>query len=230
MVVRPRPLVFYMRFGAGLVALMVALAACGGGGPETARPTLTVTKAGTGSGTVTGAEISCGDDCTGSYAAGSTVTLTAVPAGGSSFRGWSGACSGAVCELRMDGDQTVTATFEATAPQAKVIEGAAADWTAQDAVLRAETYNPEYLILAKSPVAADGSFSLTLPGADGIDAALFPIAGEAICESDEETATGTVTTTPNQLELASVAFYAYPAELPDSDDMSYLGVFFYGSD
>ncbi|HBP88578.1 MAG TPA: hypothetical protein DD706_12865, partial [Nitrospiraceae bacterium] len=42
--------------------------------------TLTVTKAGTGSGTITSnpAGISCGNDCTEGYANGTSVTLTAV--------------------------------------------------------------------------------------------------------------------------------------------------------
>ncbi len=43
---------------------------------------LTVSKAGTGSGTVTGTGITCGSDCTESYASGSIVTLTATATSG----------------------------------------------------------------------------------------------------------------------------------------------------
>src|SRR5207249_8276699 len=59
---------------------------------------LTVTNAGTGSGTVTSvpAGISCGASCSGSYSSGTAVTLTATPASGSIFTGWSGGgCTGA---------------------------------------------------------------------------------------------------------------------------------------
>jgi hypothetical protein len=76
---------------------------------------LTVTRAGTGSGTVTSAPpgIACGTDCSEAYASGSAVTLSAVAAAGSTFAGWSGGgCSGtASCRVTMAGDTTVTATF-----------------------------------------------------------------------------------------------------------------------
>ena len=77
--------------------------------------TLTVTKAGTGSGTVTSAPggISCGNDCTESYANGTSVTLTAVASAGSTFAGWSGSgCSGTgTCTVSMTAAWSVTATF-----------------------------------------------------------------------------------------------------------------------
>jgi hypothetical protein len=80
--------------------------------------TLTVAKAGTGSGTVTSspAGISCGSDCSEPYAPGTVVTLTAAAASGSSFAGWSGACSGtASCQLTMSAARSVTATFNLSA-------------------------------------------------------------------------------------------------------------------
>jgi hypothetical protein len=74
--------------------------------------TLTVSVAGTGSGTVTGSGISCPGTCSQTVPDRSSVTLTATPAADSTFTGWSGACSGsATCELTMQGDQSVTATF-----------------------------------------------------------------------------------------------------------------------
>jgi hypothetical protein len=76
---------------------------------------LTITKAGTGTGTVASqpAGISCGAACTASFAAGTTVTLTATPAAGSTFTGWTGSCAGsaATCSVAMAAARAVTATF-----------------------------------------------------------------------------------------------------------------------
>jgi hypothetical protein len=80
--------------------------------PPPPNRTLTVQVQGPGSGTVTGPGITCPGDCTESYADGQQVILAAVPALGSSFGGWSGACSGSIpCALTMDADKQATATF-----------------------------------------------------------------------------------------------------------------------
>ena len=74
---------------------------------------LTVTKTGSGTGTVTSnpAGIACGPTCTASL--GGVVTLTAVADIGSSFTRWNGAgCHGSgPCVLTMDAAKTITATF-----------------------------------------------------------------------------------------------------------------------
>jgi mannan endo-1,4-beta-mannosidase len=77
--------------------------------------TLNVTKAGTGSGTVTSntGGINCGSTCSATYASGTTVTLTATAASGSTFASWSGctSSSGATCTASMTQARTATATF-----------------------------------------------------------------------------------------------------------------------
>jgi len=76
--------------------------------------TLTVSKSGTGSGSVTSspAGISCGATCLHQFAHGTSVTLTATPAAGSTFTGWSGACSGTgSCGVTMNSATSVTAPF-----------------------------------------------------------------------------------------------------------------------
>ena len=68
----------------------------------------------TGSGTVTSspAGINCPSTCSANFAPATQVTLTATPAGGSGFAGWSGACSGfGNCLVTMNAAQSVTATF-----------------------------------------------------------------------------------------------------------------------
>ncbi len=75
---------------------------------------LTVTLAGTSTGTVTSspAGISCQPTCKASFTSGTSVKLTAVPAKGAFFAGWSGACKGtAACTLTMNANKSVTATF-----------------------------------------------------------------------------------------------------------------------
>jgi hypothetical protein len=76
--------------------------------------TLTVGKSGTGSGTVssTPAGVSCGSTCSHDFAYGTQVTLSETPAAGSTFGGWSGACTGTgACQVTMNQAQDVTATF-----------------------------------------------------------------------------------------------------------------------
>lgn len=77
---------------------------------------LAVTKAGTGNGLVVSdpAGIDCGLTCAINYAINEVVTLTATADNGSTFNGWSGACSGlADCSITMDSLKYVTATFTA---------------------------------------------------------------------------------------------------------------------
>ncbi|HKI00991.1 MAG TPA: hypothetical protein VKK31_03340 [Thermoanaerobaculia bacterium] len=74
---------------------------------------LTVSKAGTGSGTVTSspAGINCGADCSESYVSGTSVTLTAAAASGSTFAGWSGHADCADGNVVMSAARSCTATF-----------------------------------------------------------------------------------------------------------------------
>lgn len=79
---------------------------------------LTVTKAGAGTGTVTSSPsgVNCGSICSANYSSGTSVTLTAAPASGSTFGGWTGACSGtSSCTVSMTAARNVTATFNTTA-------------------------------------------------------------------------------------------------------------------
>src|SRR6266576_1522381 len=74
---------------------------------------LSIAKAGTGSGTVTSspAGINCGSSCSGSYNSGTAVTLTAAPAAGSIFSGWTGNADCSDGSVTMDANKSCTATF-----------------------------------------------------------------------------------------------------------------------
>lgn len=80
--------------------------------------TLTVSKTGTGSGTVTSspAGINCGSTCSHGFTTGTSVTLTATPAPGGydRFLGWSGGgCSGTgTCTVTLNESDQVSAEFE----------------------------------------------------------------------------------------------------------------------
>ncbi len=78
--------------------------------------TLTVTNAGTGSGTVTGGSINCGVTCIQTAASGTMITLTASPAAGSTFVSWAGCTtsSGAMCTVDLTSNRSVIATFDST--------------------------------------------------------------------------------------------------------------------
>ena len=80
---------------------------------------LTVGLVGSGSGIVTSspAGISCGGACVSGFPPNTIVKLSAAPAAGSGFRGWSGACAGiSPCSVTMTQAKTVTATFENAYP------------------------------------------------------------------------------------------------------------------
>jgi len=82
---------------------------------------LTVTKSGSGSGVVRSGsfDIDCGAVCTASYVADTRVRLTATPAAGSVFSGWTGSTcipTSATCDLLMVSATGVVATFDLTPP------------------------------------------------------------------------------------------------------------------
>lgn len=82
--------------------------------------TLSVTRAGAGSGTVTStpAGIACGSDCSEAYLDGTSVTLTAAAAAGSVLTSWTGCDSvtGTDCTVAMNASRSVTANFSLVYP------------------------------------------------------------------------------------------------------------------
>ncbi len=86
--------------------------------PPASTPTLSVSRTGSGSGTVNSSPsgIACGTDCSQTYVSGTRVTLTASAASGSVFAGWSGGgCAGTgTCSVTVNTLIGVTATFNST--------------------------------------------------------------------------------------------------------------------
>lgn len=97
-------------------ALLPVVLICGAArATATVNETLTVSLAGTGSGSVRSTPvggISCPSTCSASFSYGTTVSLVPTAASGSTFAGWSGACSGTgPCTVTMNQARSVTATF-----------------------------------------------------------------------------------------------------------------------
>src|SRR6185295_8688643 len=97
---------------AASLSLLALASGCGGGGtgtpsgllPSPSGVTLTVTSTAGGTVASVPSGISCGPSCSNDYPAGTSVTLTAVPAVGYALEEWSGACGGtaATCTLLLD--------------------------------------------------------------------------------------------------------------------------------
>jgi List-Bact-rpt repeat protein len=94
--------------------------------------TLTVSKSGAGSGSVTSspAGINCGSDCSELYAGSTSVALTATASSGSTFAGWSG-CDVLVlngqCQMTMNASKTVTAAFSVQTSQTVTLQALASN-------------------------------------------------------------------------------------------------------
>ena len=87
--------------------------------------TLTVTKAGSGSGTIAAQGLTCtGNTCTGTFPFNATVDITPTLGAGSYFVGWTGCSSvnAGVCKVTMNGNINVTAYFT-SGPLAYVASG-----------------------------------------------------------------------------------------------------------
>lgn len=98
---------------------------------------LTVSKAGTGSGTVTGndSQIHCATPCTSAFAdytTAATVTLTATSDADSTFVAWAGcdSVSDDTCTVTMSAAKDVTATFNSIVPPTLTVSAAALSFNA----------------------------------------------------------------------------------------------------
>jgi hypothetical protein len=85
--------------------------------PPQAPQAMTVSVVGSGTVTSSPPGIACPSDCSESFAYGTPVILSAAPALGWAFTGWSGDCSEAgVCNLTMSQGHVATATFALADP------------------------------------------------------------------------------------------------------------------
>ena len=177
--------------------------------PTAVLRTLTVAKSGTGTGTVdtSPAGITCGSTCSATYASGTSVALSATPNTGSTFTGWSGACTGTGgCALVLDANKSATATFAlSTAPTSTLTvsksgTGTGTVTSSPSGITCGSTCSASYNSGTSVTLTAAASFGSTFSGWSGA------------CRG-----TGTCTVSMNAAKSATATFAlstATPAPLP----------------
>lgn len=136
------------------------------------RVTVTIAGINGGSGSVTSnpAGITCLDGtCSAAFTAGSSVTLMPRPSAGSTFVGWSGACSSAGtgdCTLSVTADRNATATFDLV-PRAKVDGKSFGTLTSAYAAINVRgTITAQAVAFVENLVINQGSFVTLMGGYD----------------------------------------------------------------
>jgi uncharacterized delta-60 repeat protein len=191
--------------------------------------TLSVSKAGNGSGSVTSGPsgINCGSTCSAPFAA-VPVTLTATPSAGSSFVGWSGGCSGTgTCTLTMSGDHAVTARFETPRTLTLVKAGSGAGTVSSSPAgvscgstcAHAFTYGTAVTLTA-TPAAGSsfagwsgggcsgtGTCKVTLVASKSVSAVFQ--SNKTLKVAEQGNGKGTVTSTPAGIACAAACSHAY---------------------
>jgi alpha-tubulin suppressor-like RCC1 family protein/subtilisin family serine protease len=132
--------------------------------------TLTVNQPWSGSGAVQLSDgASCSGNCSRPYDWGTELTLSAVPAPGSIFLGWGGACSGTgSCSVLLEGDRLVFAKFQQAGPDLQSIGTGTQHSVAlrNDGTLMAWGYNGNGELGDGSTL--DRGIPAPVPGFDGV--------------------------------------------------------------
>ncbi|MGH7893978.1 MAG: InlB B-repeat-containing protein [Candidatus Binatia bacterium] len=195
---------------------------------------LAVLKTGAGTGTVSSvpAGITCGANCSGTYATGTAVTLTASAASGSTFTGWSGGgCTGTgTCVVTVTATTTVTAHF---APQTVALSvsttgtGVGTVTSAPAGITCGATCSSTFatgasVTLSASPGASStfsgwsggcagtGSCTVTLTAATSVTAT-FAIQSVTLTVSKAGTGSGAVTSTPAGINCGTTCSSPFPS-------------------
>ena len=143
--------------------------------PTAAQRTLSVRVTGPGTVQSDPTGIACGSDCVENFTTNALVIVTAIPADGAEFTGWSGDCvgTGVSCAITMSATRSLTATFRRppppvrlTAPGASVTLGNGDELTAASSDLLLVENGRASLVL-------DGSDVGLSTAAEAVDAVTF---------------------------------------------------------
>jgi hypothetical protein len=156
--------------------------------------TLTINKIGTGSGTVTSSSggIDCGSVCSASLNSGTVVTLTPIPAAGSTFVRWSDNTDCSDGTVTVNVSKTCTATFNTVTASTVRITSPKPDSIVERTTIfvRGEISAPSGIesvtVDGIDAQAKDGLFGTIIPvdlGANQITATLVDLAGNTVSDS-----------------------------------------------
>jgi uncharacterized protein (DUF2141 family) len=196
--------------------------------------TVTVAKAGTGTGTVTSSPggISCGTDCWETYAVGTAVTLSQSPGPGSHFAGWSGDCTGGSCEVTMDAEKSVVATFDAETYALTVVQAGSGSGTVTSSPAGIgcggdcyETYPYGTVVTLTQAAATGSSFTgwsgacsgtgpceVTIDGAKSVTATFNQSSGPyTLNVTKDGTGSGSVNSSPSGIACGNYCSHAFAA-------------------
>ncbi len=197
---------------------------------------LTAAEDGSGSGTIQAISpynlINCGATCSATRYNGQSVQFQAVPDPGSVFTGWSSNCvmNSGYCQITMDGDQTVTATFQSTRTLSVATAGSGAGSVTSSpagidcgGTCSAEMVLDDNVTLTATPDAASSTFAgwsgectnttgdCTVNMADAVSVtATFTIIDRTLQVTTAGTGTGTVTSSPGGIDCGATCTYDFP--------------------
>ncbi|PYO02525.1 MAG: hypothetical protein DMD89_04080 [Candidatus Rokuibacteriota bacterium] len=206
-------------------------------GTPVTRSTLSVVREGTGSGAVASspAGISCGATCSAAYDNGTVVTLTATPANGSTFEGWTGGgCTGTgTCTLTLTANTTVFARFGVSSSVTRFTLSVTREGSSSGTVTSspagidcgtacAATYDSGTVVTLTATPAANATFdgwtgggcsgtgpcTLTLT-ADTTVTARFNVRRVTLSVSRQGTGGGTVTSSPAGIDCGTACAATY---------------------
>jgi LmbE family N-acetylglucosaminyl deacetylase/NOL1/NOP2/fmu family ribosome biogenesis protein len=187
---------------------------------------LTVSKAGTGSGTVTSspAGISCGSTCSASFDHGTEVTLTPAAGTGAEFVKWTGACTGSgSCKVTMSAAKSVGAEFALEKHQLSVTKSGAGGGTVTSSPAGIEcgaTCSAEYdhgtevtvsqaasagssFVKWTGSCAGSGTCKVTMSAAKSVGAEFALIPKFALKVTKSGNGSGTVTSSPSGISCGA---------------------------
>jgi uncharacterized repeat protein (TIGR02543 family) len=196
---------------------------------------LTVDRAGSGTGTVTSLDggISCGSTCSHVYDYNTSVTLSASASTGSTFTGWSGACTNSTgtCTVTMSAARSVTATFvssTSTLTVNKAGNGAGTVTSSPAGIDCGSTcsydfaYNTVVSLSASAPTGSTftgwsgigiscpgtGTCTVTMDAAKSVTAT-FTLNTYGLTVDKTGTGTGTVVSSPSGIDCGSTCSYGF---------------------